>query len=107
MNALHDQVQGTILFIKTDLKRGYNPIWITKGDESKTAIGTHYGHLAYLVIPLGFTNAPASFHDIMQEIFQDPIDHGVVIYIEDILIYLSIGDQHVALVREVLPQHQV
>ena len=87
MNELRDRVQGATMFTKIDLKSGYNLIRIKEGDEWKTAFRTRYGHFEYLVMLFGLTNAPASFQNMMQEIFRDLIDHGVVVYMDDILIY--------------------
>ena len=44
-----------------------------------------------MVMPFGLSNAPATFQNMMNEIFEDLIDHGVVIYLEDILIYRAFG----------------
>ena len=57
-------------------------------------------------MPFGLTNAPASVQIMMQDIFRDLIDHGVVVYINDILIYSRTKEDHVALVREVLDRLQ-
>jgi hypothetical protein len=87
MNELRDRVQGAKLFTKIDLKAGYNLIRICTGDEWKTAFRTRYGYYEYLVMPFGIANAPASFQNMINEIFKDMIDLGIVAYIDDILIY--------------------
>ena len=94
------------MFSKIDLKSGYNLIRIKEGDKWKTPFRTRYGHFEYLVMPFGLTNAPASFQNMMQEIFRDLIDHRVVVYIDDILIYTKTQAEHVALVQEVLQRLQ-
>ena len=86
MNELRDRVAGSRIFTKIDLKAGYNLIRIKPGDEWKTAFRTRYGHYEYLVMPFGLANAPATFQDMMNEILRDLIDHGVVVYIDDIVI---------------------
>ena len=83
-------------------QRGYNLIQFKEGDQWKTAFRTRYGHFEYLVIPFSLSNAPESFQNMMQEIFRDLSDHGVVIYINDILIDSSTRGQHADLIREVL-----
>lgn len=102
MNELRDRVQGAKVFTKIDLKSGYNLIRIKKGDEWKTAFRTRYGHYEYLVMPFGLANAPATFQNMMTEILRDLIDQGVVVYIDDILIYSTTEEEHELLVREVL-----
>jgi hypothetical protein len=53
-------------------------------------------------MPFGLTNAPASFQDMMNHILKDLLDKGVVVYIDDILIYAKNTEQHDKLVEEVL-----
>ena len=57
-------------------------------------------------MPFGLANAPATFQNMMNEIFRDMIDLGVVIYLDDILIYSENEQDHVALVTEVLARLQ-
>ena len=86
MNELRDHVRGAKIFTKLDLKSGYNLIRIKEGDEWKTAFHTCYGLFEYKVMPFGLANAPATFQNMMNEIFRDMIDLGVVIDLDDILI---------------------
>ena len=50
----------------------------------------------------GLANAPATFQNMINEIFRDMIDLGVVIYLDNILIYSENEQDHVALVKRVL-----
>jgi hypothetical protein len=102
MNKLRDQVQGSTVFTKIDLKSRYNLVRIKEGKEWKTAFRTHYGHFKYLVMLFRLANAPATFQDMMTEILRDLIDQEVVVYINDILIYIRTMEEHVLLVKEVL-----
>ena len=87
MNELRDSVRGPKIFTKLDLKSGYNLIQIKEGDEWKTTFCMRYGLFVYKVMPCRLANAPATFQNMMNEIFRDMIDLGVVIYLDDILIY--------------------
>ena len=102
MNELHDRVCGAKIFTKPDLKSGYNLIRIKQVDEWKTAFRTHYGLFEYEVMPFELDNPPATFQNMMNEILRDMIDLGVVIYLDDILIYSENAQDHVALVKRVL-----
>ena len=57
-------------------------------------------------MPFGLTNAPATFQNMMNEIFRDMIDLGVVIYLNNILIYSENEQDHIALVKRVLERLQ-
>ena len=99
MNELHDRVRGAKIFTKLDLKSGYNLIRIQEGDEWKTGFRTRYGLFEYKVMPFGVANAPATFQNMMYEIFRDMIDLGVVINLDDILTYSEKDQDHIALVK--------
>ena len=69
MNELRNRVRGAKMFTKLDLKSGYNLIWIKEGDEWKTAFRKRYVLFEYKVMPFGLANAPATFQNMMNEIF--------------------------------------
>ncbi|KAH8145247.1 uncharacterized protein LAJ45_10684 [Morchella importuna] len=102
MNELADATKGALYFTKIDLKNGYNLIRIAKGEEWKTAFRAKYGLFEYRVMPFGLTNAPASFQVMVNTIFKDLLDQGVVVYLDDILMYSKTREEHTTLVREVL-----
>jgi hypothetical protein len=106
MNELRDRVQGTKLFIQSDLKSRYNNIRIWAGDEWKAAIRTRYGYYEYLVMSFGIPNAPASVQNIITEMFKAMIDLGVVAYIDDIYIYSQTNEEHKKPIKEVLSHLQ-
>ncbi|QRW23548.1 Retrotransposable element Tf2 protein [Rhizoctonia solani] len=96
------KLQNAKLFTKLDLHWGYNNVRIKEGDEWKTAFRTKYGLFEYLVMPFGLTNAPATFQHFMNDLFRDLIDVTVVIYLDNILIFLEKPEEHPTHVREVL-----
>lgn len=107
---LFDQLQGAKFFSKIDLRSGYWQIPIDSADVSKTASRTRYGHFEWLVLPFGLTNAPAAFMDLMHQVLRDLLDKGVVIFLDDILIYADSAEEHERLLREVftrLRQHNL
>ena len=84
MGELKDRVAGATILIKLNLKDGYHLVLICEGDEWKTAFRTRYGHFEYKVIPFGLVNAPATFQAMMNKILRKFLDHGVVVYLDDI-----------------------
>ena len=102
MGELKDRVAGATIFTKLDLKDGYHLLRIREGDEWKTAFRTRYGHFEYKVMPFGLVNAPATFQAMMNKILREFLDHGVVVYLDDILIYSKNEEEHIELVKKVL-----
>ena len=87
---------------KMDALQGYHNMRISDESIPLTAFTTHRGLYEYLSMPFGLANAPGYFQRFMNEIFWDLLEKGVVIYIDDILIYTHTQAEHDALVREVL-----
>jgi len=53
-------------------------------------------------MPFGLVNAPAKFQSMMNKILREFLDHQVVVYLDDILIYSENMDDHIRLVQKVL-----
>src|SRR5882724_6516842 len=66
-------------FTKLDVRWGYNNVRIKDGDELKVAFRTNRGLLEPLVMFFGLTNSPATFQTMMNNIFRELIDEGVVV----------------------------
>ena len=97
-----DRLRKARIFTKMDLRGAYNLVRIKDGDEWKTAFRTRYGHFECRVMPFGLTNAPAAFQHFMNDIFRDLLDHTVLIYLDDLLVFSDSPDIHDNHVRQVL-----
>lgn len=100
-HELADPTKGATGFTGRDLKNGYKPVTIANGEEWKTAFMTKYGHLEYMVMLFGRTNALATFQAIMNTICPDQLGNGVVIYSDNILIYSQTCQEHTAWVKKI------
>src|SRR4051812_46088169 len=102
INDLYDQLAGSSVFSKMDLRLGYHQIKIRNKDIPKTAFTTRYGLYEYTVVSFGLTNAPANFSRLKNSIFMEYLDKFVVVYLDDILIYSKNEEEHAEHLRLVL-----
>jgi hypothetical protein len=94
MDDLMDCLSGAIFFSKIDLKSGYYQIRMREGDEWKKIFKTNQGLYEWIVMSFGLTNAPSNFMILMNEILKYFIGKSVIVYLDDILVFIMTKEDH-------------
>ncbi|GJS95409.1 putative reverse transcriptase domain-containing protein [Tanacetum coccineum] len=105
IDDLFDQLQGSSVYSKIDLRSGYHQLRIKEEDIPITAFRTQYGHLEFQVMPFGLTNVPAVFMDLMYRVCKPYLDKFVIMFIDDILVYSKDKEElgkHLKIILELL-----
>ncbi|GJS31008.1 putative reverse transcriptase domain-containing protein [Tanacetum coccineum] len=110
IDDLFDQLQGSSVYSKIDLKSGYHQLRVREEDIPNTAFKTRYSHYEFLVMSFGLTNAPAVFMDLMNRVCKPYLDKFVIVFIDDILIYSKRKQEHedhLKLILELLKKEEL
>eukprot|EP00253_Pinus_taeda_P020792 PITA_20792 len=102
IDDLLDQLKGEKYFSKIDFKSGYHQVPIKPSNVWKTSFKAKEGLFEWLVMPFGLTNAPATFVRPMDDILQPFTNSFVVVYLDDILIFSQIWEEHLHHIQQVL-----
>ena len=94
--------QSLGLFSKINLCYTYYLVHIADSDEWKTAFRICYRSFEWSIIHFSFINTPTAFQQFMNNIFSNLLDVCIVIYLNNILIYLNNMSEHHWHVKEVL-----
>jgi len=85
-----DRLRGCTLFMKFDIRWGYNAVQIKKGHEWKAAFTTNDGLYELTVMFFGLCNSPATFQSMMNMLFRNQIASGeLTIYMDDMAMHTS------------------
>jgi hypothetical protein len=106
IREMKDRLAGAQWFSRLDLPMAFGHIRVKAGDEWKTAFRTRYGHFEYQVMPMGLTNAPATFQSMIDHTLRPYLDRFAFVYLDDILIYSKTLEEHRQHVRQVLQRLQ-
>nr|GEY13052.1 hypothetical protein [Tanacetum cinerariifolium] len=102
IDDLFDQLQGSSVYSKIDLRSGYHQLRVRDEDIPKTAFRMRYIYYEFQVMPFGLTNALVVFIDLMNRVCKPYLDKFIILFIDDILIYSHNKEEHADHLRIIL-----
>nr|GEX40526.1 reverse transcriptase domain-containing protein [Tanacetum cinerariifolium] len=78
INDLFDQLQGSSVYSKIDLRPSYHKLRIREEDIPINAFRTRYSHYEFQVMPFGLNNAVAVFMDLMNQLYKPYLDKFMI-----------------------------
>ena len=91
------------IFIKMDLRWGYNNMRIKEGDEWKAVFTTLEGSFEPMVMFFGLTNSLAMFQAMMNKLLRDLVNIGkVAAFIDNVIVGTETEEGHDEIVVEVI-----
>ncbi|XP_057543365.1 uncharacterized protein LOC130821594 [Amaranthus tricolor] len=100
IDRLVDSTAGHALLSFMDANAGYHQITLAIEDQPHTAFITNAGVYCYKVMPFGLKNAGATYHRMVNKVFQSQIGRNLEVYVDDMITKSKQASQHAADLRE-------
>ncbi|GKC07469.1 putative reverse transcriptase domain-containing protein [Tanacetum coccineum] len=94
INDLFDQLQGSTVYSKIDLRSGYHQLRVHEEEIPKMTFRTRYGHYELQAMTFRLTNAPTVFMDLINRVCKPYLDNFMIVFIDDKLIYFKNKKEH-------------
>lgn len=102
IDELFNELHSARYCSKLDLLSSCHQIWLRASDEHKMAFQTYDGQYEFIIMPFRLSNAPLTFHNLINDIFRSYLRVFVLVFFDDILIYSTDWDSYLGHLRLVL-----
>ena len=97
---LLEKLQGSQFLSSIDLKHGFFNVNLTRRSREYTAFSVDGQQYQYRKLPMGLNVSPQVFQRVMMDILADYLDKGMVVYLDDVLLYSKDEQSHLVLLRK-------
>ena len=94
IDLILDRLGQARVFTELDLAQGYHQIAMTEDSIAKIAFCTHLSQWEFVVMPFGLCNALSTFQWLMNKAFSKEINSFILVYLDDILVYSRLVEEH-------------
>ena len=95
-------LSGAQVLLSLDALSGFTQLELAEEDVEKTAFRTHRGLFQFKRLPFGLRNGPSIFQRVMQSILAPYLWIFCLVYIDDIVIYSKLYEEHLTHLDKVL-----
>jgi hypothetical protein len=88
------RLRSAKILSKLDLNGGFHQVRVREEDIPLTAMKTHIGTFEWMVMPMGLSNAPATFQKMMNRILRPYLGIFVFVYLDDVLVFSDDVAEH-------------
>ena len=96
-----DSLKGAKYFSSLDLTQGYLQVKVHETDQHKTAFRACGSLYEFKRLPFGLCNSPATFSRLMGRCFGDMYGNGLIVYLDDMLVYTSSIEEMITKLEEI------
>lgn len=89
-------------FTSMDVQSAFHQIMVRPEDRDFLSFQTNFRRMRFVRMPFGLANSPRTWQRAINLVLKDLLGKGVLVYLDDILIYSATFEEHQRLIREVL-----
>ena len=99
INNMLNRLSNAKIFSKLDLTHGYWQIPLSERSRKYTAFASEAGFHQFRVLPMGLTNACATFQRLMDKVLGELVSKICFVYLDDVIIFSENLEDHLKHVK--------
>ena len=95
-----EHLSGSRYFSVMDCRSGFWQLRLTEESRSITAFSCRGRQYEWKRLPMGLSVSPGLFQSVMMRVFSEDVFRGIIVYVDDILIYTRTKEEHYKLIAK-------